>query len=133
MVGVGLLYVLFPTLFLLPFQGDNAPSQWGPIVERTAVVLWFVAAFSLFDAVNIVLNFALRGAGDTVFVSLVSLSLAWPIMVLPSWMAYKYGWSFYWTWAFVTAYVAAQATCFFVRFRAGKWKSMRVIEPTVIV
>ena len=40
---------------------------------------------------------------------------------------------FYWTWAFVTVYVAMQATCFFWRFRQGKWKSMRVIEQTVIV
>jgi multidrug resistance protein, MATE family len=133
MVAVGLLYVLLPTVFLFPFEGTNDPAQWGPIVERTRVVLWFVAAFALFDAVNIILNFALRGAGDTVFVSLVSLSLAWPVMVIPSWLAWKYGWGFYWTWAFVTLYVAAQATCFFFRFRGGKWKAMRVIEPTVIV
>lgn len=133
MVAVGLLYVLMPAVFLFPFQGDNDPAQWGPIVERTRVVLWFVAAFALFDAVNIILNFALRGAGDTVFVSLVSLALAWPVMVIPSWLAYEYGWGFYWTWAFVTLYVAAQATCFYFRFRGGKWKAMRVIEPTVIV
>ena len=29
-------------------------------------------------------------------------------------------------------YIGLQALCFIVRFRGGKWKSMRVIEPEVI-
>jgi MATE family multidrug resistance protein len=132
MVLIGLLYVLFPSVFLFPFQGDNDAALWNPIAERTRVVLWFVAAFAFFDAVNIVFNFALRGAGDTVFVSLVSLLLAWPVMVIPSYLAYRLGWEFYWTWVFVTVYVMAQATSFYLRFRGGKWKSMRVIEGAVI-
>ena len=31
-------------------------------------------------------------------------------------------------WVFATAYIVAMAVCFFLRFRTGKWKSMRVIE-----
>ena len=100
--------------------------------DRVEILLWFVAAFSVFDAANIVLSFGLRGAGDTVFVSLVSLFLAWPVMVFPSWAAWKYGWGLYWAWAFASAYIGAQAICFLVRFRGGKWRSMRVIEPAVI-
>jgi MATE family multidrug resistance protein len=129
---LGLLYVLLPTLFIAPFQGDNDPAKWQAIAERVVVLLWFVAAFSVFDAANIVLSFGLRGAGDTVFVSLVSLFLAWPVMVIPTWLAWKYGWGLYWGWAFATVYICVQAGCFFIRFRGGKWKSMRVIESVVI-
>jgi MATE family multidrug resistance protein len=90
--------------------------------------LRFVAVYSLFDSLNLIFNFALRGAGDTRFVTVVAVLLAWPIMVLPSWAAWKFGWGLYWAWAFVTAYVIALALTFLVRFMMGKWKMMRVIE-----
>jgi MATE family multidrug resistance protein len=137
-VGVGymgtlaLLYLALPSVFIAIFQGDNDPAKWQAIADRVAVLLWFVAAFSIFDAANIVLSFGLRGAGDTVFVSLVSLVLAWPVMVIPTWAAWKYGWGLYWGWGFATVYLWLQATCLFVRFRGGRWRSMRVIEPGVI-
>jgi MATE family multidrug resistance protein len=129
---IAFLYVALPSVFIVPFQGDNDPAKWDPIAARVALLLWFVAVYSLFDASNIVLSFALRGAGDTVFVSLVSLVLAWPVMVVPSWLAWKYDWGLYWAWAAATAYICLQALCFLVRFRGGKWKSMRVIEPAVV-
>jgi MATE family multidrug resistance protein len=131
MAGMALLYVLFPSLFIAPFQGHNDPVKWQAIAERVVVLLWFVAAFSVFDAANIVLSFGLRGAGDTLFVSLVSLLLAWPVMVIPTWAAWKYSWGLYWAWAFASVYICVQATCFLVRFRGGRWRTMRVIEPAV--
>ena len=42
-----------------------------------------------------------------------------------------YGMGLYAAWCFATAYLIVLAICFFYRFRAGKWKSMRVIEPEV--
>lgn len=129
---VALLYVGAPGLFIGPFQGDNDPAKWHAIAERVVVLLWFVAAFSVFDAANIVLSFGLRGAGDTVFVSLVSLFLAWPVMVIPTWAAWRYDWGLYWAWAFASAYICLQASCYLIRFRGGKWKSMRVIEAAMV-
>ncbi|MBO0701083.1 MAG: MATE family efflux transporter, partial [Zavarzinella sp.] len=129
---VAILYVGAPGLFIGPFQGDNDPAKWHAIAERVVVLLWFVAAFSVFDAANIVLSFGLRGAGDTVFVSLVSLFLAWPVMVIPTWAAWRYDWGLYWAWAFASAYICLQASCYLIRFRGGKWKSMRVIEAAMV-
>jgi MATE family multidrug resistance protein len=132
MTLVSLLYVIAPSWFIGPFQGDNDPAKWQPIAERVAVLLWFVAVYSIFDAANIVLSFGLRGAGDTLFVSFVSLILPWPVMVIPTWLALEYSWGLYWAWAFASLYICLQAVCFYVRFRGGKWKSMRVIEQAVI-
>ena len=49
------------------------PPAWEAISGMVRVVLWFVALYCLLDSVNLVFSFALRGAGDTMFVTLVSL------------------------------------------------------------
>ena len=87
-----------------------------------------VAVYSLADSINLTFSFALRGAGDTRFVSLLTFALAWPIMVVPTYVVVRGGGSIYWAWGFATAYIVAMAVCFFLRFRSGRWKSMRVIE-----
>lgn len=132
MLVISILYVAAPGLWIEPFRGDNDPARWQPIADTVAVLLWFVAAYSLFDAANIVLSFGLRGAGDTVFVSFISLLLPWPVMVIPTLLAVRFGWGVYWAWAFASLYICLQAGCLLLRFRGGKWKSMRVIESDVI-
>jgi MATE family multidrug resistance protein len=92
------------------------------------VLLRFVAVYSLFDSMNLVFSFALKGAGDTRYVTLVSLLLAWPLMVLPTWAALEYSWGLLAAWSFASTYVIVQALLFWLRFVGGKWRSMRVIE-----
>jgi MATE family multidrug resistance protein len=125
---VALLYVLIPQAFIFFFA--NHDEAQGELVTAVVVVLLrFVAIYSTCDSMNITFSFALRGAGDTRFVTVVALALAWPIMVLPTWAAWYFGWGLYWAWGFASAYIIAMGITFLLRFRAGKWKSMRVIEP----
>jgi MATE family multidrug resistance protein len=123
---VAVFYALTPELFLYFFQSGDA--KWDQVALLVPVLLKFVAAYSLFDSMNWVFSFALRGAGDTRYVTMVALVLAWPLMVAPTWAAWKFGWGLYWAWAFASCYVIALGFAFLLRFRAGKWKSMRVIE-----
>ncbi len=95
-------------------------------------LLTCVAVYSLADAVNVTFSFALRGAGDTRFVSLLTFALAWPIMVVPTYVVVVGGHTIYAAWVFATAYIVAMAVCFFLRFRTGKWKTMRVIEAASV-
>jgi MATE family multidrug resistance protein len=130
MAGVAMLYLLIPGVFLWLFENDEHPEKWAPIAERVPVLLRFVAVYSLFDSINLVFCFALRGAGDTRFVTMVALLLAWPIMVLPTYLAWRFDWGLYWCWAFASAYIIALAITFMIRFRMGKWQTMRVIEKS---
>ena len=91
-----------------------------------------MAVYSVADSINVTFSFALRGAGDTRFVSLLTFALAWPIMVVPTYLAVRTGASIYWPWGFATAYILAMAICFYLRFRSGRWKTMRVIESAPI-
>jgi len=128
MATVAALYLFVPGIFLHLFQSEAEPDKWAAAAERVPVLLRFVAVYSLFDSINLVFAFALRGAGDTRFVTAVALLLSWPLMVLPTWAALRFGWGLYWSWSFASAYIVALAITFWIRFRMGKWKTMRVIE-----
>jgi multidrug resistance protein, MATE family len=128
--SVALLYVVAPGAFLFFFRSTD--EKWGEVARLVVVLLRFVAVYSLFDSMSIIFSFGLRGAGDTRFVTLVALALAWPVMVLPTWAAWHYGWGLYWAWAFGSAYIIALGLTYLLRFRAGKWKTMRVIEGTPV-
>ncbi len=127
-----LLYLALPGALVSLFEPRRPDDTWPAVEALVPVLLRFVVVYALFDSTNLVLSFALRGAGDTRFVSTVSVVLSWLILVVPTWAACRWGWPLTWAWGFVTAYVVLLSAVFLVRFRQGKWKAMRVIEPNVI-
>ncbi len=129
MAAVAVIYLTLPGLLVSIFEGSKDPDQFAAVAALVPGLLVCVAVYSLADALNVTFSFALRGAGDTRFVTLATFCLAWPIMVLPTYLVVQAGGSIYWTWWFATAHIVAMAGCFFWRFRNGKWKTMRVIEP----
>ncbi len=132
-VAVSVLYAAAPWLLTWPFGvGATKPDEWEqlrPVVDK---LLLFVALYTVGDAVNVTVSFALRGAGDTRFVALLAVGLAWPVMVTPTWIAATVGWGVYGAWVFATVYIFALAVAFVIRFRGGKWRTMRVIEADVL-
>jgi MATE family multidrug resistance protein len=128
MATVALLYVAVPGPLVYLFRSDEDPGRWPRVAALVPVLLRFVAAYSLFDSMNLVFSFALRGAGDTRFVTAVAMALAWPVMVLPAWAAWYFGWGLYWAWGFASAYTVLLALSMLLRFRQGAWRTMRVIE-----
>jgi MATE family multidrug resistance protein len=135
MCCIAAMYLLIPGVLVSAFEGDHDPESFAAVAKIVPTLLMCVAVYSLADSVNVTFSFALRGAGDTRFVSLLTFALAWPIMVVPTFLVVRYGGSIYAAWVFATAYIVAMAICFFLRFRTGKWKTMRVIEaaPAIAV
>jgi MATE family multidrug resistance protein len=126
---VAFVYVTFPGVLLAVFKSETKPEEYEAIARIVPTLLLCVAAFSLADAINLSFAFALRGAGDTKFVTLLTFCLAWPLMVIPTAVTVLHGGSVYWCWVFATLHIFGMSVCFWFRFRSGKWKSMRVIEP----
>ncbi len=125
---VAAAYVLWPDLFVTVFRNEDDAATWSAVAAFVPVLLRFVAVYSLVDSMNLIFTFALKGAGDTRFATLVPLVLSWPIMVVPTYLAVSQQWGLEPAWGFASAYIITQALVFWWRFRGGKWKSMRVIE-----
>jgi MATE family multidrug resistance protein len=128
MALVALPYLFAPNALAWIFRADADTDAWEEVRDLVPVLLRFVAVYSLFDSINMVFSYALRGAGDTVYVTLVGAVLSWTVMVIPTCAALYYNWGLYWAWAFASAYVMALGLAMLARFMQGKWRAMRVIE-----
>lgn len=132
MVIVSLVYLFVPQILLEGFfVNQQAEPVQGDVRELAEHLLQFVAAYNLFDATFIIFSSAIKGAGDTRFVFYVSLLLAIALATL-SWlcvMVWKSGLNE--CWLLITGWIWIAAITFFIRFRQGKWRSMRVIETSV--
>lgn len=122
-------YVLFPDIFLKPFGFQSDSATFSQIRDYGVVLLRFIALYSLFDSLNIIFSSALKGAGDTRFVMIVTVSMSWLIMVLPSFLAIVVFKAHLFTaWGFMILFVALLSCAFLRRFIQGKWQNMRVID-----
>src|SRR4029453_738093 len=70
------LYLLIPSWFLVAHTAFASASDFAAVRETTVVLLRFVALYCFFDATQIMLVGALRGAGDTRFILFASGLLA---------------------------------------------------------
>jgi len=130
---VALFFLVMPQTLAWMFQDPATSANWEQVVVLVAVTLRFVVLYVLFDTMNLIFSHALRGAGDTLFVSLLGLVVAWPVLVFPSWAAYEYKLGMFFAWGAATTFVILLALAFLARFVSGKWRTMRVIEETLPV
>lgn len=126
------LVIVVPGAFIFIFSAKADPVAFRPVAELTATLLWFVAFEAVFDGLSIILQGALKGAGDTRFPMVAMISLSWGIVGVPSLMLYLLGVrNIYLNWALAAAYFVVLSMVMLGRFLGGKWRTMRVIEDHV--
>jgi len=133
MGAVSISYILFPNLYIRVYGTRENPALLAEIHRLARILLMFVAVYSFFDAMNMIYISALKGAGDTLFVMIVIVICSLFIVVIPTYICCViYKGSIYLAWTFFSLYVIFVAFVFLMRYRGGKWKSMRVIETRVV-
>jgi MATE family multidrug resistance protein len=132
MGSIALAYIMIPEIFVAPFAAQADPQQLSDILRVSIILLRFVAIYSIFDTMNIVFSFAIKGAGDTRFPMYVSVFFGFFVLVCPAYIAIVvFGMGLMFSWAIATFYVVSLGFVFYFRFLGGKWKSMRVIETAL--
>jgi MATE family multidrug resistance protein len=131
-----LLLILVPRLCLSPFFmfADNATGQGAdvePLVQTASKLLQFVAVYSVFDALAVVFSSALRGAGDTVYPMIITLLSSWLVMVLPAWLIIHSDHpDILKLWVSCTVHISLTGLAMGLRYRAGRWDKLRLVEDT---
>lgn len=127
-VIMGLTFILFPHVYLSWFANESNIELWTEVSTIVPYLLMFVAFFTLFDSVNINFSFALKGAGDTKFVSIIALILPWPLMVIPTFFIREWTNAVFWAWGAASLFGVTQALVLYSRFKSGKWKSINILS-----
>jgi MATE family multidrug resistance protein len=129
MGACGLLYLGLPRLLLAPYAAGADPGAFAPVEELAIVLLRFVAFYSIFDMANLITAAGLKGAGDTTYPMTLTIGLSVVALLGPTWIACEVlGLGVFAAWWAATAYVLALGILMLRRFRAGRWKSLRLIE-----
>lgn len=128
------LYLTVPAGFLTLHTAFADEAHFEAVRTTTVILLRFVALYCFFDAAQIMLVGALRGAGDTRFILLATGLTAIVAVTIGRtgerwfhWADHGIGlWAWWWI---LTGWVLALGIVYVLRFVGGRWKSMRVIEP----
>ena len=132
MGACGAVYVLLPDLLLAPYAVGADPGSFAEVEGIAVVLLRFVAFYSIFDMMNVVFAAGLRGAGDTFYPLAATVSLSWGAMLVPAYLAcVVWDGGVYTAWTAASVYIMLLGLLLLRRFRAGRWKRLRVIEPRV--
>lgn len=120
-VGVAALFVLAPQALMRMYVDDPE------VIALGGPLLALGAAFQLFDALQIVVGGALRGAGDTRWPFLAQTGLAWVVRLPLAWLfAVTLGYGVVGAWYAEFVFILSLAAALLLRFRGGAWKSIRI-------
>jgi MATE family multidrug resistance protein len=120
-VGVATLFVLAPDALMRMYVADP------DVIALGRPLLALGAAFQLFDALQIVVGGALRGAGDTRWPFLAQTSLAWAVRLPLAWLfAVTLGYGVVGAWYAEFVFILSLAGALLLRFRGGAWKTVRI-------
>jgi MATE family multidrug resistance protein len=124
--GVMVVVFLAGAPFLVRLFLHGAPGT--DIVPLATTMLRLAAIYTLADATQVVFAGALRGAGDTKYVMIISGVLHWVmastaflfirVFVLPPVAV----------WVFFITFVISLGAAMFLRHRGGAWQRMRLVE-----
>ena len=123
------LYVVLPDAFLVAHSTES--GDFKEIHGMVLLYLKFVAVYCIFDSIQIVFVSAIKGAGDTRFVVVVTLISSAIFVVAGSlgsrlFEAPESKVNCWWT--CLAGWVLMLCVAYGARFLQGKWKSMSVIE-----
>lgn len=110
----------------LPGLGENA-AEVGPLA---VTLLRMASIYILADSAQIVFVGALRGAGDTRWVMAVSVALHWLFALTALFLIKGLGVSPVMAWTGFISFIVLLGVIMFLRFRSGKWRSIKMIEAT---
>jgi MATE family multidrug resistance protein len=133
MGALAVFYLSIPDVFLAGYKAGTSEVNFKVLRDTVVVLLRFVAIYAVFDAMNVIFSNAIKGAGDTRFVLIVSIVTS-PMPVLIAWIGLdRFGAGLLFCWCVITGWVWMLGTIYLLRFLRGKWREMRVIEPDLLV
>ena len=126
-----LLILAFPNQCMDFFHGDASAFPLADFRALGGKLLMILACWVMFDAVTMVLEGALKGAGDTRYVMVVQSGVSFVIWMPLVFLVKHHHPDVVWLWATMPVYCSICATLIFIRFHAGKWRKIQMVQDIV--
>jgi MATE family multidrug resistance protein len=127
--AIALTFLLLPGFYMNLFRSPEVDVPFEQLKATGSVLLAILCMWGGFDAVSLMLGGALRGAGDTRFVMLLSTCLGWLFWIPGIFLLYRGpGTGVISLWLFTTLYIALLAVGYFVRYKKGPWRTIVLVE-----
>ena len=130
----GLAMAIFRAPLISLFTSTTDAATTADIIRIGSTLMICAAVFQTFDAIGIVYNGALRGAGDTVVPGLYTIAFNWIFIVLGGWL-FVVWWPALESlgpWIASAFYIIALSVFLTKRFEGGRWRRIRLLETNPI-
>lgn len=122
------IFVFFPEGLVNFFRPDVANGVFDAAYPLAVSMIKLVAVYVVAEVFLIVFVGALRGAGDTFWAMVISVSIHWTILVVLYFALNVLKVSVYQGWIVLVVLFTAMTALPYGRYKTGAWKSIKVIE-----
>jgi multidrug resistance protein, MATE family len=122
------VFLLFPEGLVRVFHPDSQSAVFEEAVPIAVSMVRLASLYVLVEAVMVALIGTLRGAGDTHFTMIVSVSVHWLIVPMLYLALNVFHFSVLVSWFLLIIFYLVFSLLIILRFLRGKWKSIRVIQ-----
>jgi MATE family multidrug resistance protein len=136
MAAMGLCFVLFRDEMVGIFiSGETSAEDRAEILALGTKFMIAAATFQLFDGIAMSMSGALRGAGDTVWIGIVTVFLAWAVIVGGGLFMVKFfpDLGSVGPWMTASAYIICLSVIALGRFMSGRWKTIKLLNRSAPV
>ena len=123
-----ILFCIFPAVMVTAFRPEGGVEEFAKISELATFMLRMVVIYLFADAMMIVFSGALRGAGDTFWMMVISVSGHWTFAISAILMVRVLYFPPRLTWTIIVFLVLLLGLSMFLRYRTGKWRTLKVVE-----
>jgi MATE family multidrug resistance protein len=127
-IAILALFVLVPEWLVRVFQPDVPGEVFENAVPIAVSMIKIAAIYVLAEAVFVAVVGALRGAGDTHFTMITSVTAHWIFVPLLYLSFHVFHQSAEVGWFLLVMFFMIFCTIMILRFRSGKWKKIKVIS-----
>jgi MATE family multidrug resistance protein len=124
------LFAVFPHSLVDVFRPPYDDPAFQAAVPTAVFMIRVASLYVLIEAVVVVLIGALRGAGDTFWAMCISVSLHWALVPILFVILHILEWSPEAAWVALVGTFLMFSVLFYLRYRSGKWRTLRVVQTT---
>ncbi len=125
-----LLFASIPELLVNVFKPDDMDMIFDSAFPLAAHMLRLAAFYVFADAIIVVFSGALRGAGDTFWTMLISVCMHWLLVLLLLISLKVLNLNPMNAWIVLICVFMTFSGIFYLRYRKGAWKKIRVVESS---